>query len=660
MANLTFEEKKFIFRGIKDERFPAKEAGFLFNPAEWKDPHWSSIYLEKVKQLIENCREMDIALEIKDSAKKEVRRLEALEKEKLELSRGTEAEVDIPVPDGLDYFAFQRAGIKYALSTDNVLIADEMGLGKTIQAIGVINKEKPKKVLIIVPATLRLNWMRELKRWLVDDYSISMIDGKANFKADIVVINYDRLVKHKEELLSYSYDLLILDESHYVKNYKAQRTRAARDIAHKAKKRIFLTGTPVLNRPIELFTPLCILRSEIVKKGWLSYVTRYCAGWRSPWGWDVSGASNTEELNKKLRGSVMVRRLKKDVLTELPSKIHSMIPIEAKGNEICSALAEEREKRDRWMLIRNELKKMKQRLDIRSEEERREEFETQMKGLRGEIAVAFTEIAAVRHKTALAKVPEAIKFIGNILELQDKVIVYTHHKDVLEEIYRVFSSVSVKLTGDTSMKDRDVSIERFQNDDSVKLFLGTIQTAGLGITLTASSTVVFVELEWTPSEMAQAEDRCHRIGQKEVVNVYHLVVDDSIDAELSNMLIEKQEIITQILDEEIEVEEIDLNNVETSKSKATSTLDKIAEELTAENREGIHRLLIHMAARCDGAFKEDAQGFNKLDTRVGKELAAASVLSNRQAALGYLILRKYRRQLEWSDDYKKIFNRRCE
>lgn len=660
MANLTFEEKKFIFRGIKDERFPAKEAGFLFNPAEWKDPHWSSIYLEKVKQLIENCREMDIALEIKDSAKKEVRRLEALEKEKLELSRGTEAEVDIPVPDGLDYFAFQRAGIKYALSTDNVLIADEMGLGKTIQAIGVINKEKPKKVLIIVPATLRLNWMRELKRWLVDDYSISMIDGKANFKADIVVINYDRLVKHKEELLSYSYDLLILDESHYVKNYKAQRTRAARDIAHKAKKRIFLTGTPVLNRPIELFTPLCILRSDIVKKGWLSYVTRYCAGWRSPWGWDVSGASNTEELNKKLRGSVMVRRLKKDVLTELPSKIHSMIPIEAKGNEICSALAEEREKRDRWMLIRNELKKMKQRLDIRSEEERREEFETQMKGLRGEIAVAFTEIAAVRHKTALAKVPEAIKFIGNILELQDKVIVYTHHKDVLEEIYRVFSSVSVKLTGDTSMKDRDVSIERFQNDDSVKLFLGTIQTAGLGITLTASSTVVFVELEWTPSEMAQAEDRCHRIGQKEVVNVYHLVVDDSIDAELSNMLIEKQEIITQILDEEIEVEEIDLNNVETSKSKVTSTLDKIAEELTAENREGIHRLLIHMAARCDGAFKEDAQGFNKLDTRVGKELAAASVLSNRQAALGYLILRKYRRQLEWSDDYKKIFNRRCE
>ena len=660
MANLTFEEKKFIFRGIKDERFPAKEAGFLFNPAEWKDPHWSSIYLEKVKQLIENCREMDIALEIKDSAKKEVRRLEALEKEKLELSRGTEAEVDIPVPDGLDYFAFQRAGIKYALSTDNVLIADEMGLGKTIQAIGVINKEKPKKVLIIVPATLRLNWMRELKRWLVDDYSISMIDGKANFKADIVVINYDRLVKHKEELLSYSYDLLILDESHYVKNYKAKRTRAARDIAHKAKKRIFLTGTPVLNRPIELFTPLCILRSDIVKKGWLSYVTRYCAGWRSPWGWDVSGASNTEELNKKLRGSVMVRRLKKDVLTELPSKIHSMIPIEAKGNEICSALAEEREKRDRWMLIRNELKKMKQRLDIRSEEERREEFETQMKGLRGEIAVAFTEIAAVRHKTALAKVPEAIKFIGNILELQDKVIVYTHHKDVLEEIYRVFSSVSVKLTGDTSMKDRDVSIERFQNDDSVKLFLGTIQTAGLGITLTASSTVVFVELEWTPSEMAQAEDRCHRIGQKEVVNVYHLVVDDSIDAELSNMLIEKQEIITQILDEEIEVEEIDLNNVETSKSKVTSTLDKIAEELTAENREGIHRLLIHMAARCDGAFKEDAQGFNKLDTRVGKELAAASVLSNRQAALGYLILRKYRRQLEWSDDYKKIFNRRCE
>lgn len=704
MATLTFEENKFVFRGDAEERFPAKDAGLIFSSAGWKDPRWSTAYIDKVKDLIENCRKQKVGLRIEDSAKKEVRRIEALEVEKLELSRGTNADLDIPVPKGLSYYNFQKAGIEYALKLDNVLVADEMGLGKTIQAIGVINYEKPKKILAVVPASLKLNWKRELEKWLVDEYSISIIGSKPDYEADIIIINYERLRSQMKQFLSLvevdkktkdrvctvcdakfktdnyaynhidnkhpdkiedpiltnEYDLLILDESQYVKNYKAQRTQSVIRIAKRAKKRIFLTGTPILNRPIELFTPLSVLRSEIVKKGWQHFVTHYCAGYRGRFGWHTGGASNLEELNKNLRTSVMVRRLKKDVLTELPAKIHSIIPIEAEGREIQAALAEEKKQKDKWELVKAELTVMKESNGEVSDEDRRKDFEAQVSGLRREAMLAFTEIARVRHQTALAKVPEAIGFIRNILEIQDKVVVFTHHRDVLDRIYREFEDISVKMMGGMDIKERDESVKRFQDDKKIRLFLGTTQSAGLGITLTAGSTVIFIELEWTPSEMNQAEDRLHRIGQKDVVNVYHLVVDGSIDADLSNVLIDKQKVITKALDKEIEIEELELSDIEapdTEKSRRRKGLEKIAGQLSDEDKERVHRLLKALAGDCDGARKEDSVGFNKIDTGLGKSLAEQLKLSRLQTALGYVIIRKYSRQIGELEDYKRLYKK---
>lgn len=704
MATLTFEENKFVFRGTADERFPAKDAGFVFHSAGWADPHWSTGYIDKVQDMIENCKKLKVGLKIEDSAKEEVRRIEALEREKLGLSRGTDADLDIPVPKGLSYYNFQKAGIEYALKLDNVLIADEMGLGKTIQAIGVINHEKPRKILAVVPASLKLNWKREFERWLVDNYSISIIGSKPDYEADIIIINYERLRsqmkqflslvevdketkdrvctvcgvrfktdnyaynhidnKHpdkiEDKILTNEYDLLILDESQYVKNYKAQRTQSVIRIAKRAKKRIFLTGTPILNRPIELFTPLSVLRSEIVKKGWQHFVTHYCAGYRGRFGWHTGGASNLEELNKKLRTSVMVRRLKKDVLTELPAKIHSIIPIEAEGRDIQIALAEEKKQKDKWELVKAELAVMKEDNGEVSDEDRKKNFEAQVSNLRREVMLAFTEIARVRHQTALAKLPEAIGFIRNILEIQDKVVVFTHHRDVLDKIYREFEDISVKMMGGMDIKERDKSVKRFQEDKKIRLFLGTTQSAGLGITLTAGSTVIFIELEWTPSEMNQAEDRLHRIGQEDVVNVYHLVVDGSIDADLSNVLIDKQKVITKALDKEIEVEELELSDIEapeTEKSSRRKGLEKIADQLSDEDKERVHRLLRALAGDCDGARKEDTIGFNKIDTGLGKSLAEQSRLSRLQTALGYIIVKKYSRQIGELEDYKKLYNK---
>ena len=241
-------------------------------------------------------------------------------------SRATDADVDVPRPSGLDYLPYQRAGIAYAMVRPAVLIGDEMGLGKTIQAIGIINADPTiQKVLVVCPASLKINWARELAKWLVRPASVAIANG-AFPAADIVVVNYDVLKKHSEAIQSRAWDMLVVDECHYIKNPKAQRTTLALGI--KARRRVFLTGTPICNRPAELWTLVQSLDPSGLGRSWRGFHERYAGAFQhyvrtgrgSKMIWDVSGASNLDELQDRLRASVMVRRLKKDVLTELPPK----------------------------------------------------------------------------------------------------------------------------------------------------------------------------------------------------------------------------------------------------------------------------------------------------------------------------------------------------
>lgn len=649
MNTLSFEtdSKKFLYRCQKELRAPAKDSHWYFEPRGWQDPCWATNRYEHVVALIDKCKKHEIALEIDDSAKKEIRRFERDRKKRLDSSWKTDSAFKIPVPDGLSYFPFQRAGIEYAIKNKNTLIADEMGLGKTIESIGVINYTKPKKVLIIVPASLKLNWALELERWLVNGYEVSVIGELANFEKQIVVINYERVTKHKEEILRHKWDLLICDEAHYIKNYKAQRTRAVVAAAKRAKRKIFLTGTPILNRPVELYTPLSILGSALATN-WYQFVSRYCGAYKSKWGWEVSGATHLDELNEKLRSTVMVRRLKKDVLKELPAKIRTIIPLEVNSSEIRMALDAEKEAGRAWGRVRTALEQTKEKVKHLTYDEKAKEFETQVRTLTPGMAHDFTQIALVRHKMALAKVPQAIRFIGDTLEVQDKVVVFCHHKDVLQTLYETFSDVAVTYHGDMGFTARQDSIERFQKDDGIRVFLGTTPAAGLGITLTAASVVIFIELEWTPSVMNQAEDRLHRIGQREMVNVYHLVVDGSIDAELSNVLIDKQHIIDSALDDELELEALSLDNIEgrvDGRGKGQVEIERLADRLSDSQITGIHNALKALALMCDYASELDGVGFNKIDTKLGHRLAALESLTPRQAALGYKIHRKYHGQL---------------
>lgn len=643
---IILKNQKFVAISSYDEKDIPKSAGFRWNPASkcW----WTSdaSIARKLAQYADakTLKAIDAA-----TAKKE---------ETIQASKAVDANIDIPAPDGLSYLPFQKAGIAFAASRTATLIADEMGLGKTIQAIGSINADAEiKKVLVICPASLRLNWQRELRRWLTRPLSISITNGTIA-DTDIVIINYDILKKHSEYIHSQEWDLLITDECHYLKNPKTLRTQqvfGGKDLpAIKAKKKIFLTGTPIVNRPIELWPLVHSLDPAGLGGNWIGYAKRYCDGHQTRYGWEVKGASNLDELQDKLRSSIMVRRLKKDVLTELPAKRRQVIELPANG---CgNAVKVEIEIFEKHEKIMAELKIA---VELAKASDSPDAYQQAIDRLRDAGRIAFTEISKLRHSTALAKVPAVIEHLKDATD-GAKVVVFAHHHDVIDAIAAEFGLACVTLTGDTNMIDRQKAVDRFQTDPACTLFVGSITAAGVGITLTAASHVVFSELTWRPGDLCQAEDRCHRIGQVNSVLVQHIVLDGSIDATMAKTLIEKQEIIEKALDrehEKIEDDEVETEveqaiiTVEAKEQEAATkrlTREKItveAKELTKDQILAIHQGLQILAENCDGAHTKDHAGFNRIDANIGRNLADQCSLTARQAVLGKKIILKYHRQL---------------
>jgi SWI/SNF-related matrix-associated actin-dependent regulator 1 of chromatin subfamily A len=572
------------------------------------------------------------------------------ESEQREASRQTDAQIDIPHPDGLDYLPFQRAGIAYALGRQNCLIADEMGLGKTIQAIGVINADETiKRVIVICPNSLKLNWQREMEKWLTRKMSISIADSKQLRSTDIVIVNYDVLGKH--DFAASDYDLAILDEAHYIKNKKAKRSELARAITDKARRKLLLTGTPILNKPIELFNLVNMLDPQTWDNVF-RYAKRYCAGFQSRWGWDFTGASNLEELQDQLRATIMVRRLKKDVLTELPPKRRQIIELSANG----ASGAVQRETAA-WERQEERLAALRQRAEMARAGESDIDYTTAVDALRDAAQASFAEISKLRHATALAKVDDVIEHVEQAIESSGKVVVMAHHHDVIDKIKSAFGDAAVVLTGETALADRQAAVDRFQTDPTCTLFIGSITAAGVGITLTAASHMIFAELDWVPGNISQAEDRIHRIGQTDSVLIQHVVLEDSLDARMAKTLVRKQEIMDKALDSLERAEVIAEPLLPHTKSDRVETptrkkIGEIAEKLTSEQAKQIHLGLKCLAAMCDGANAIDGHGFNKFDTTLGHELAELPAISRRQAALGYTLVRKHRKQI--SEIYEKI------
>lgn len=520
---ILYNDGKYIALSSYSERHLLKEAGFFWD-AEKK--RWYTRDFRIATKLIEYCD---------SSAKAKI--LEA--SRSISLSSSVDADIHVPCPDGLSYMPFQKAGIAYALERQNTMIADEMGLGKTVQAIGLINAdEKINKVVVICPAFLKLNWKHELQRWLVRDFEINIVysnsfkvatyhatnTAKDTDLGKIFVVNYDILDRVLPGLLSTVefFDLMIVDESHYAKNPKAKRTKAVAKLAAHSVKRVFLTGTPVTKNPIDLFPVLKMINHPLAKN-WKYYALRYCDMREGKFGY-IFGTSHQEELQQKLRETIMVCRQKKDVLSELPPKIRQIISISPDA-VFSGLIAQEKALLAEYRKIYDNPSLLK---DARMP--------------------ALAKIANVRRQIAIAKMPIVAEHVRNILEQGHKVVIFSHHVDVAHAAYDLFADQAVLVTGEIPPEVRSKIVENFTLDRSIKVFVATLGSCGVGINLSAASVGVFVELDWIPATIQQAEDRLHRIGQKSSVLIQYAVVDSTLEATIALRLIDREREISSITD----------------------------------------------------------------------------------------------------------------
>lgn len=466
--------------------------------------------------------------------------------------------------------------------------------GKTVQAIGYMNLEEIATALVICPASLKVNWMRELERWLTQPRNIYIVDNSdpPPPDAEVVIVNYERAHRPEihEALMGWWWELLIADEAHYLKSPKAKRTVAVlgrpgnkkkkqeplEGLIHRTGAFLALTGTAMLNRPIELWTLVHTLDPEGFPDKH-RFGVRYCAGhqikigWdrfggdKGPDGkptgaakmaWDFKGASNLEELQDKLRGRCMVRRMKADVLPELPPKRHEIITLDPKG-------AKGPLKRQTELWLQKGPAQMHANLAmLLSGELDRKGWEAAVARLEADLEVAFEEMSAERKAVAVAKIPIVIDHIKNLLDNHDvpKLVVFCCHHVMMDALMEEFGdavvhkesakknqAIAVNIDGRTPAKLRQAAVDEFQDNPEVKLMVAGIRAAGEGLTLTAASHEVFAELDWTPARNQQAEDRCHRIGQHNMVLIQHLVYDGSIDAMIAKLLVHKMRLADKVL-----------------------------------------------------------------------------------------------------------------
>lgn len=637
---LSKENNLYVWYGRPENRHLPKEAGFSWNPdrKRWETPHRT--------HALRLIRYADPALK---------EELEAEQQQTLEASRATDAAIEIPAPPGLAYLGYQRAGVAFALERPAALIADEQGLGKTIQVLGLINARKEiRRVLVVCPVSVKLNWVKEARRWLVRPHTTYICQGSTPKEEELAraeepgqillaVINYEILHAWALPLRQRTWDLLVADEAHYVKDHRTRRSiylyggkaGGKRVEPIPAHRRLALTGTPIVNRPIELYNIVHWLKPDLFPSV-IDYGIRYCAGHRTEYGWDFDGASNLEELQRILRSNIMIRRLKTEVLQELPRKFRQVIEISAETRAV-------QEEQRGLARIQERLVQLRVGAELAKATEDPQAYRAALSALWEAQRAAFQEIAQLRHRTALAKLPYLLEHLENLLEEGHKAIFFAHHHDVLQAVQQRFADRAVLVYGETDGPARQQAVERFQTDPTVQLFIGGLTATAEGITLTAASRVVFGELDWRPGKMMQAEDRAHRIGQQDNVLVQMVVLESSIDARIAQALVRKMEIIERALDQPLPAEEEGLPEILEDGMPATQDLQPEAIAQEAAGLEEDQIAAIHQGLR--RLIGGDQAGLSRCDAEIGHRLAEAERLTPRQAVLGLRLLRKYPQQL---------------
>jgi superfamily II DNA or RNA helicase len=419
---------------------------------------------------------------------------------------------------------FQRAGVSYLLAQRRAFLADEQGLGKTIEALATLEAAEAYPALVVCPASLKLNWLREIQRWL-PHRSARMLAGNGAgapvAPADMTIVNYDILAGRAAQLCALGPLALVLDESHYCKNASAKRTQAVQRLAATVPRDglvLALTGTPVVNRPAELISQLRILGRLADFGSGVKFGERF------------RGPDAYLRLHWHLRARCFVRRCKADVLPQLPAKTRAVVPVEL-DNEAEYRLAE----RDvvAWL--------QSQPLNLR---------ELDAKVAAALRAERLVRLNALKLLAARGKLRAALAWIHDFCSSGERLVVFAHHREIQRALLERFPR-ALHILGEDSHRARDAAVQAFQShadDAEHQLIVCSIEVAGQGLTLTRSSNVVFLELDWTPAKHDQAEDRCHRIGQQDAVNVSYLLAAGTIDETIATLLEQKRSIIGAVTD----------------------------------------------------------------------------------------------------------------
>jgi SWI/SNF-related matrix-associated actin-dependent regulator 1 of chromatin subfamily A len=511
----------------------------------------------------------------------------------LNASYAMSANADIPVPDiyhpisgaKLDYLPYQKAGILYAEERKRLLIGDSPGLGKTIQCIGTINNHDIQSGLIICPASLKLNWFREMNKWLYNkSLSVGVAYGNEIPTTDFVIANYDILERNKEQLRREQWGIISPDEAQYLANPDAKRTQVVLgewrwDWGKKrhvpkvkplnAWKWEFLTGTPMSKRPKDMWGIIRHCDPEGLGRDWLNFAYQYCDASEGMFGLEADGGSNLEELNERLRKTFMVRRIKAHVLKELPPKTRQVIVLPPEG--LKKLIKSERDKfTDALAMLdavnegieynpKQHITDLDPGLVLDTMTRVLKDFDRE--GLNdlttGEVEPGFAAYSEARRELALSKVPMAVEHVKRLVDAGEKVIVFAIHKDVISRLREAFPpEMSARIVGGMPVKKVEAEKLRFQGnlddgilpDEECRIMFANLKAGGTGHTLTEATCVVFVEIWGVPSDMEQCEDRAHRYGQDKNVLVQYLVVDGTMDAHTIQTLIHRIEIIEKAVD----------------------------------------------------------------------------------------------------------------
>lgn len=414
-------------------------------------------------------------------------------------------------------YPFQREGIQIALNRrGRILLADDMGLGKSIQALGIAAYYRAEwPLLVLAPASMVASWSEQIRRWLpsVPAEQISVVyDGKGQLGGLVNILSYDlavRLIPHAHV----RFNVIIADECHALKSADSKRSKVLVPIIKAASRAILLSGTPALSRPLELYPQIAAVQPGLFPK-FFDFGRRYCAGQQGYFGWDFRGSSNLRELQVVLERTIMIRRIKDAVLSQLPRKLRHQIFLK---------------------VARKDLETFKRLAELRTvpEELGDEELEELSRK---------AEYMALWRRTAEIKLPAITEYLDDLLDAGHKMLLFAHHQsilDALEEHIKGRGVRAVRIDGRTPPAHRQDLCTTFQLEPSVRVAILSITAASTGLTLTAATTVIFAELFFNPGVLLQAEDRAHRIGQCDAVNVHYLLARGTSDDGIWPLILKK-------------------------------------------------------------------------------------------------------------------------